>query len=115
MRNLRLVIAQPLGAADCFGHIRDTSTAPAADLVAEWAVAAEPSRSDRPLEDNPTLGGIVVPRWSHLNHEAGAPVTHLKRGVIQVFNGAEWAPENDEDGRRSTGSQTEREAAETAG
>jgi hypothetical protein len=89
--NLGPVIAQALRAGHSLSQIRDTSIAPAANLVAEQPETAEPSRSDRSFADDPVIGGVDVPHRSHLDHEGVAPFAHFEGAVIEVINVAALA------------------------
>jgi hypothetical protein len=80
-----LIVAEALGACDCFGDVRDDSLAPAPDLIAEDAEAGKASTSDRTFDRDPPRRAIGVrdgPRV--LDHEAPFRHPYLERCVVEV-------------------------------
>src|SRR5919106_367227 len=80
-----VMVAEALGACDCFGDVRDDSLAPAPDLIAEDAEAGKASTSDRTFDRDPPRRAIGVrdgPRV--LDHEAPFRHPYLERCVVEV-------------------------------
>src|SRR5437764_542884 len=79
-----LLIAEPPGAVDGLGHIRDVTTTPEPDLVAKDPESARPASADGSLGDDATLVPAPVVDRCLLDYERSLRHFDLKRGVIEL-------------------------------
>jgi hypothetical protein len=75
-----LIIAESLGACDCFADVGDDSIAPAPDLIAEDAEASKAATSDWAFDrDSPRRSASVRDGPHVLDHEAPLRHSYLER------------------------------------